>query len=274
MIDLNSMIETEIFNGYGDENAEAKVCQDIILKAISESTLSRNATIKGGVVMRSKSGNARRATQDMDIDFIRYSLSDEAIDIFVDKLNVLEGITISRTGKIEELKQQDYQGKRVYVQIEDFTGNTIKSKIDLGVHNRLDIEQEEYCFDIAYDEVGASLLINSNEQMFSEKLRSLLRFGVVSTRYKDIFDLYFLSKRVDMQKLEKCLKVYIFEDPKMRERDIEGILRRLSITFNNKAYISRLKASDKKWLDDDIDTILQGLIAFSQKFERFEKSAY
>ena len=31
---------------------------------------------------------------------------------------------------------------------------------------RKQIEQEEYCFDIAYDE-GASLLINSNEQVKS-----------------------------------------------------------------------------------------------------------
>ena len=38
---------------------------------------------------------------------------------------------------------------------------------------------------IAYDDEGASLLINSNEQMFAEKLRSLLRFGALSSRYKD-----------------------------------------------------------------------------------------
>jgi hypothetical protein len=42
---------------------------------------------------------------------------------------------------------------------------------------RKQIEQEEYCFDIAYDDEGASLLINSNEQMLSEKLWSLLKFG-------------------------------------------------------------------------------------------------
>ena len=39
--------------GYSDQNAEARVCQDIVLKAIAESNLSRNVTIKGGVVMRS-----------------------------------------------------------------------------------------------------------------------------------------------------------------------------------------------------------------------------
>ena len=63
--------------------------------------------------MRSMTQNIRRATQDMDIDFIRYSLSDESIEYFIDKLNCLDGIEIKRVGKIEELSQQDYNGKRV-----------------------------------------------------------------------------------------------------------------------------------------------------------------
>ena len=103
-MNLNEMIEAEIENGYGDTNAQAKVCQDIILKAISSSSLSRNVTIKGGVVMRSKTGNIRRATQDLDMDFIRYSLADEAIDSFIRKLNCLDEIAIQRTGPIEDLK--------------------------------------------------------------------------------------------------------------------------------------------------------------------------
>mgnify|MGYP003496272586 FL=1 len=56
---------------------------------------------------------------------------------------------------------------------------------------RKQFEKEEYCFDIAYDDEGASLLINSNEQMLSEKLRSLLKFGTFSTRFKDIYELCF-----------------------------------------------------------------------------------
>lgn len=56
--------------GYETDDAEARVCQDIVLKAISKSVLSRNVTIKGGVVMRSITNNIRRATQDMDIDLL------------------------------------------------------------------------------------------------------------------------------------------------------------------------------------------------------------
>lgn len=56
---------------------------------------------------------------------------------------------------------------------------------------RKQMEQEEYCFDITYDDEGASLLINSNEQMLSEKLRPLIKFGTFSTRFKDIYELCF-----------------------------------------------------------------------------------
>ena len=140
-MNLNELIELEISNGYGDANAQAKVCQDIILKAIATSSLSRNITIKGGVVMRSKTRNIRRATQDLDIDFIRLSLSNEAIDTFISKLNCLDGITLKRYGEIEDLKQQDYKGKRVFIQLQDDAGNMIVNKLDIGVHTHLNLEQ-------------------------------------------------------------------------------------------------------------------------------------
>ena len=158
--------------------------------------------------------------------------------------------------------QQDYKGKRVYVEITDSSGNSIISKLDLGVHNRLDIDQEEYCFDISLDEEGASLLINSNEQMFAEKLRSLLRFGSISTRYKDIFDMYFLKDKLDREKLMNCLDSYIYNDSKMRERNSKDIAKRVEMAFKDRLYLNRLRRTDKKWLDEDLDTILNGLISF------------
>jgi predicted nucleotidyltransferase component of viral defense system len=265
MIDIDAMIKKEIENGYGDTNAQAKVCQDLILKAIATSSLNRNVTIKGGVVMRSKTKNVRRATQDLDLDFIRYSLNDEAIDAFITKLNCLDGLKFKRKGEIKELKQQDYRGKRVYIEITDSNGYAIENKMDLGVHNRLDIEQEEFCFDIAYDDEGASLLINSNEQMIAEKLKSLLRFGALSSRYKDIFDIYYLCQHVDKAIMKKCFKTYIFDDPKMREKDLNGVLRRIEIIFKDKLYVSHLNSNEVNWIGEDINTVISGIIAFIKK---------
>ncbi len=265
MINIQKLIEQALKSGYQGDNASAKVCQDIVLKALATGPLNRNVTIKGGVVMRSKTNNVRRATQDLDIDFIKYSLADEAIDIFVRKLNCLEGISITRIGKIEELKQQDYSGKRVFILIEDAEGNQVSSKIDLGVHNRFELEQEEYCFDVAYDEEGASLLINSNEQMFAEKLRSLLKFGPLSTRFKDVYDMYYLKDTTDMEKLLLALDTYIFKDSLMREKEGKDIVKRLKVTFGDKAYIRNLDTSDKRWLDDEINIITEEILKFVQK---------
>lgn len=263
MANIEKLAEKVRNEGYSEVNAEARVCQDIILKAISNSSLSRNITIKGGVVMRSITGDSRRATQDMDFDFIRYSLSEESIRAFIEKLNCLEGIRIEINGAIEELSQQEYRGKRVYVNISDDSGHMFMSKIDLGVHKNIQIEQEEFCFDLCMDDVGASLLINSKEQIFTEKLRSLLRFGPISTRYKDIFDMYYLADYVDKDRLNKCFDTYIFNDSGMKENEKDAVVRRVEITFNNRIYRRNIeKASRANWLDVSIDDAFTKICQF------------
>lgn len=262
MLNFKKMVSTEIDNGYNEITAPAKVCQDIILKAISVGNLRHNITIKGGVVMRSKTGNIRRATQDLDMDFLRYPLTDEAIDEFVTKMNCLDGIRIERIGIIEELKQQEYRGKRIYIRILDSNGYEIESKIDLGVHSKLDISQEEYCFDIALDDEGVNLLINSNEQMLVEKLRSLLKFGAQSTRYKDVFDIDYLGRHVDFKKLHACLDSYIFSDKQMKENNMIDVQNRVGQIFSDKLYMKRLSTSKKNWTDESVAKIIRNITAF------------
>ena len=264
MAAIREMLRQARADGFLDENAEAKVCQDIVLKALSESSLCRNATIKGGVVMRSITGDSRRATQDMDIDFIRYSISDDSIRAFILALDCLPGIHIVQTGSITELKQQDYHGKRVHIRITDHSGDVIESKIDLGVHKHLRIEQEEYCFDIGCYDEGANLLINTKEQMFAEKLRSLLKFGPNSTRYKDVFDMCYLSKYVDIPKLKECMREFIFDDPGMRENNMEDVEKRVERTFRSERYMKSFSASRHNWLAEDPQNILSALKSFLQ----------
>lgn len=234
-------------------NAAAKLCQEIILSGIAKSPMGKNVTVKGGVVMRSLSEDARRATVDIDIDFIRYSLDDAMIRRFIDKINCLDGIKITIIGEIEELKQQDYRGKRVYIQITDANGNQLDSKIDFGVHKYLEIEQDEYCFGVCFDDEGALLLINSREQMFAEKIKSLLKFGTYSTRYKDIFDLCYLARGINKEKLQQCLKTYIFNDVGMFENDNDDIRKRLKSIFENKKYLQRITDSHKNWLGVNVE---------------------
>ena len=264
---INDLNIAELFeivkkDGYEDEYAEAKLCQDIILMLISKSIYSTKVTIKGGVVMRSISHNVRRATVDIDFDFIKYSISDESIERFIKELNGIMGININIIGKPEELKHQDYEGKRVHLSIEDKFNNKLVCKIDIGVHKYLEILQEDYCFDLSFDNNGVNLLINSKEQILTEKLKSILRFGSLSTRFKDVYDIYYLSSLVNKEEIIKTIETLIFNDVNIREKNIDDIINRLEKTFNNKLYRNSLAKSEKNWIDKSDSEVIDGIIQF------------
>ncbi len=200
-MNLGKLVNLYISDGYEQADAIAKVAQDIVLLKISNSVLNRNVTIKGGVVIHSISNDKRRATRDMDFDFIKYSLDDDSIKSFIKKLNnANDEIKIDINGTIEKLHHQDYDGKRINITIIDNNNYRIDSKLDIGVHKDFDIEQEEYCFNLDIINKSATLLINSPEQIFVEKLKSLLKFVYTSTRYKDIFDFYYLITNCNLNK--------------------------------------------------------------------------
>ncbi len=254
--------------GYSEANAQARVCQDIILDGIAKGNLSKNVTIKGGVVMRNLSRNARRATQDIDLDFIKYSISDGAIRAFINQLYLPDGFNILLKLPIAELNHKDYKGKRILVTITDGRGNSLDSKIDIGVHKDWDIEQEEYCFDICFQEDGASLLINSKEQIITEKLKSFLRFGARSTRYKDVFDICYLSETADIEKVRRYIKRYIYEDESLPVEDVNEIIRRVEKVFHNVGFIEKINKSGKNWMDLSTEEVLKKDIIFINSLKR------
>lgn len=51
----------------------------------------------------------------------------------------------------------------------------------------------------------------------------------------------------------------------MRENNITDIIMRLQKIFSDKRYKQTLDRSDKRWIDEDIDTILNGLLDFIRK---------
>ena len=215
--------------------------------------------------MHSISKDLRRATRDMDLDFIKYSLEDNSIIRFIEELsNVDDGIKIKIDGEIKELHHQDYDGKRVNIELFDKYGNKLKTKLDIGVHKLLDIKQDEYCFDLSIINKSANLLINSKEQIFVEKIKSLLKLGFRSTRYKDLFDFYYLINKteLDKEKLMNCFNILIFKDETMRENNIKDVVNRLQMTFNSNAYRNHLSNPKNNWLDITVDDAIMSVLKY------------
>lgn len=221
-MDLRQIRDVYIDDGLDFQNATAHTCRDVVLTLISASRMADYVTVKGGVVMQQISGDRRRATRDLDLDFVRYPMTDEGIRAFIRTLCPADvDVRLEIVGPIDDLKHQGYHGKRVHLRVTDSIGTSMETKLDLGVHDKLPLEQQELLFDTALQGEGVALMDNSKEQVCVEKLRSHMRIGAASTRFKDVFDVYYLLCRegVDADALDRAMRVLVYDaDPPLGER--------------------------------------------------------
>lgn len=270
-MNLNILVNDYLNAGYSRALAISRVCQDVILFKISNSNLNRNVTIKGGVAMMAISKDRRRATQDLDIDFIRYSLNETSIISFVKKLNDND-IKINVTEPIKSLHHQDYDGKRVFIEISDNYGNVFGTKLDIGVHKDMDIKQDELCFELGLEEKTVTLFANSCEQICVEKIKSLLKFGIVSTRYKDVFDIYYLINNDNFNKIRfvNYLDKFIFKDSLVDEKNLFEIKNSLDVILSNNRFKSMLNMAKNNWTELPVDSVITSIIEFLTLLELVE----
>ena len=267
MVNFLKLIEELKQKGINKENAEANVCHNMFLMLLSQSSVRSNITIKGGVLMQIISKDIRRATLDLDFDFMKYPLSNEGIKELVNVLNDVSEIKIRIVGNIQDLKHQEYQGKRVNIEMLDSYGNIIGTKLDIGVHKNIQIEQEELCFEIGLSNKNITLFANSIEQIFVEKLKSLLKLGQLTTRFKDIYDMYYLLPKIDKEKLISLIEVFIYEDEKMFEKDMDAITNRLERVFKSGLFLSNFETSNKNWVDVQNQRVLNDILIFTKSFQ-------
>lgn len=264
---LNELINKYTQRGYNFRNAENLAAQEILLTKISLSPLSDHATLKGGIVMFNITRSLRPVTQDIDFDLIRYSLDEGAIKMFIEKLNCsYEEFHVSIFGKIKKLHHEEYEGVRVHVLIADRDHNKIRTKMDIGVHTYSAIEQKQLAFIFDNNNEGVFISVNPPEQICSEKLLSLARLGVLSTRYKDIYDIYFLISNnfADFKDVSRIIKIYV-DNSEKKPNTISEFIDSIKETLKNKFFAEEVKKPAIKWIDVDYDTIEKVIINFVDK---------
>lgn len=142
----------------------------------------------------------------------------------------------------------------------------------LGVHKYFELEQDEYIFDFDILGGSVSLLINSPEQIVCEKLKSLLKFGIRSTRYKDIFDFYYLVNNniLNKDRLLKYIDLLIIKDENINQNTINDITLRLKIIFNNRRFIARLDDARSNWIHVPVNDVIANVILYFNSLETIQ----
>ena len=100
--------------------------------------------------------------------------------------------------------------------------------------------------------------------MIAEKLASLLKLGRFSTRYKDLFDIYYFITAANLNKIKltRCIKKLIFESEDMREKNINDIILRLNGIFRNKAYLRKADTSNNNWIEIPISEVTTKILTY------------
>lgn len=274
MNSLKECVNQYIKEGYNRNYAISKVCQDIIINRIYHSKYSDKISIKGGVVMFHLTNNIRRATVDIDMDLINMSIATEnIINIFIElsKLDTIDGfkLTIDKN-KIEELSHQDYHGKRLTVSITDSHRNTYNVNLDIGVHKHTDIHQDTLLLNTQIIDGNIEFLVNPKEQIFIEKLIPILKFGPLSTRYRDIFDLYWLitEGNLDKDKILQYMKILIFDND-LNIHETQELYNTANLVLSEPLFITNL-SNNYNWTNANLDTIIETIKNYLRNLEEIK----
>ena len=115
---------------------------------------------------------------------------------------------------------------------------------------------------------GVTLLANSKEQIVAEKMKSLLRIGAASTRYKDVFDIYYLIVEDGLEEkvLRNAFETVIFADPTMREDNMGDIFARLDKVLHDRRFAPNLGNAKNNWLQLPTDKVINGILSYISQF--------
>ena len=234
-MNIRNIINTYTQKGYKFKDAQNLAAEEIIIKKIASSDMVEHVAFKGGIVMFNLTKNNRRVTQDIDFDLIRYSIDKESISMFINKMNRIDdGFNVFIHGDIEDLHQEDYHGVRVHIIIRDKNNNTVRTKLDIGVHTYSAIEQDNVIFSFDSNEEGISIKVNPKEQIVAEKLIALARLGKLSKRYKDLYDVYYLINECDIskKKVSEILSLF-FINSKRKPNNLLDFINTIEDTLND-----------------------------------------
>ena len=249
---------------YTKEQAESKVCQEIFIMKLGASELmSKRVAFKGGLILDSLARGERGYTKDIDFDLIKYPLSKEGLQVFIDDLNnvgIYKNISIHIESE-EELRHKNYKGKRLMLAFSDSISKFILM-VDVGIYLPIIKKNIFHDYEIAFGG-STKILVNPIERMLAEKLSTFAIYGTDNTRSKDLFDAYYIINnfKFDNILVKKILKILLVTKTHYFKKLDLAILE-IKETLNDKMFVNELNKSTRNWTKSSVQEVIKGILSF------------
>lgn len=182
-----------------------------LLERISVSKYRDNFILKGGFLIAAMVGLDTRATMDMDATIKGLPVNEQTMQNMCEEIcNIpLEDEVTFTFRSISEIREGDmYTGYRVALTA-NYPPMAVPLKIDITTGDKITPKEMEYQFQLLLEDRCISILAYNLETIMAEKLETVISRGDQSTRPRDYYDIYVLTKlqsaNIEMTALKAAL---------------------------------------------------------------------
>lgn len=169
-------------------------CLERLLDRIAASRFRKHFVIKGGFLIASILGIGSRSTMDIDATVKGFGVSYGNIESSFKEIcgiDIADQLTFSFE-RIEEIREKDdYLGLRVFIGCR-YGKMNVSLTVDLTTGDTIIPREVEYMYKCVFDDKAIPVLAYPLENVFAEKLDTIVSRGAANTRTRDFYDVYML----------------------------------------------------------------------------------
>jgi predicted nucleotidyltransferase component of viral defense system len=169
-----------------------------VLYRLSCSEYKSRFILKGGMLLSIWATDPYRSTR--DADFLSYGRSDptDLAEIFrkICQMDVEQndGLTFDLSGEIHSKIKEDQEYEGIRLKFKAFLDSIeIVLQFDIGFGDHVTPHTESVEYPVLLDLPKPILLVYPKETVVAEKFEAMVKLGLLNSRMKDYYDLYYLS---------------------------------------------------------------------------------
>lgn len=216
-----------------------------ILERLSVSKYKNNFILKGGLLLSSIMGIDIRTTMDMDTCIKGINLTDEHLyEVLKEILNIDVGDNVCFEIKNSEpIREEDNYGGLKYSILAKFDNLRVNLSIDIATGDLITPSEIEYDYKMMFEDRKLKIMTYNIESIIAEKFQTVIARGILNSRMKDYYDLYFLITYKEFSKKDlKNAIMKTFEKRKTNVNNIDKVLNEIKMSeFIKELWISYSK---------------------------------
>lgn len=194
-----------------------------ILERLSISKYKNNFILKGGLLLSSIMGIDTRTTMDMDTCIKGIDLTDEQLYAVLQEIlniDVNDGVKLEIRNSQPIREEDDYGGLK-YNLLAIFDNLRVNLSIDIATGDLITPREIEYDYKMIFENRNLKIMTYNIESIIAEKFQTVINRGILNSRMKDYYDLYYLITYKEFSK--ENLKNAIIKTFNKRDTDIKNI---------------------------------------------------